>query len=277
MAQIAPADRARLEGKGALLLVREGKVRIFDCTNERVGDSDLALLKNEDSIVALGLSDSDVTDDGVLALRATTKLGAFRAGRTAITDVGVSHILKSNPEITCLWIDGTKVTDAVMDSVMALKDLRDFSVSRTRLSARALGRLAESKSLVHLSMSGTAVDDDVLIKLATLPKLEVVVARQASISDACMAALSRSSSLKNLELAGTNISDAGIRQLSSSGTIEQLGLAGTKVSDDSLNSLATLKSLRILQVTGTQMSRDAIAAFRSRMPQVKVYPMDAGK
>lgn len=108
---------------------------------------------------------------------------------TAVTDVGIKYIKKS-PRLASLALRGTKITND------------------------GLQELAETCSLIALSVTWCRnISDDGLKGIAELPNLRTLLCASTPIGDACTEHLSRSKSLRRISLVKTKVTKAGIDKL----------------------------------------------------------------
>jgi Leucine-rich repeat (LRR) protein len=144
---------------------------------------------------------ADETEDK--AVRAIAKLGG---------SVSRDEKTKAKPVIAVNLI-GTKVTDAGLKDLAALKSLRRLYLGDTPVTNAGLKELAALKSLQSLDLHGTQVTDAGLKELAALK------------------------SLRELDLHGTQVTDAGVKDLTALKSLQLLTVDGTQVTDTGLKEL----------------------------------------
>ena len=125
----------------------------------RANDATLAFVGQLGRLDSLRLTDTAVTDAGLVHLKGLTSLRDLQLGNTQITDAGLAH-LKGLTALRQLLLFNTPVTDAGLDH---LKDL---------------------PSLVLLDIPGTKVTDDGVIELervSSLPRSEITYPSQREL------------------------------------------------------------------------------------------------
>ncbi len=95
-----------------------GNVIEIDLTGKPVGNSDLKQIIRHKRLQKLWLSNTSVTDAGLIELQSMKRLLVLGLARTRITDAGLKHLepIKSLREV---YIFPTKVTDGAVDELKA--------------------------------------------------------------------------------------------------------------------------------------------------------------
>ena len=93
-----------------------GNVIEINLTGQPVGNSDLAQIVLHTRLQRLWLSNTGVTDAGLIELQSMKRLRVLGLARTGITDAGLKHLaaIKSLREV---YIFPTKVTDGAVDEL----------------------------------------------------------------------------------------------------------------------------------------------------------------
>jgi hypothetical protein len=174
------------------------------------GDAGLAAVGGLPATRSLFLTDTSVTDAGLVALRPLTRLELLDLDGTRIAGPGLAHLagmrlarlalahtpvddegLRHLPALAALeWIDlgETLVAGPGLAHLARLPALRTLFLSGPRLRAEGLRHLA-GLPLTFVSLSGSAMTDEIVEHLDRLPDLERVHLCGAPVSDG---ALSRS-------------------------------------------------------------------------------------
>jgi serine/threonine protein kinase/WD40 repeat protein len=181
-------------------------------------------------------------------------------------------------------------TDADMERLTGLRELRSLKLVNCKLTIRGLGKLTGLESLVHLDLSGidlTSFDFDVLRESSNLrtlrllhcnvshdqmldilrlfPELEELEILGSPITDASIATIDQLRRLKTLRISVCPISDRSLSAISRLERIEQLDLSNTSISGEQLQPLASLKSLQTLRLASLNISD----AFLEKLPDWK--------
>jgi Leucine-rich repeat (LRR) protein len=84
------------------------------------------------------------------------------------------YVWRRMPGLTGLDLQGTRITDAGVESLARLAQLTTLSLARTAISDKAVLALARLKRLERLDLSDTQVTPDALDRLRTLlPKCRI--------------------------------------------------------------------------------------------------------
>jgi hypothetical protein len=110
----------------------------------------------------------------------------------------------------CRIVGGTKVTDAGVAKLTALKNLKRLDLSGSPVTPAGLKRIEGLQRLERLSLwNCTALDDTIAPTLAGLPNLSSLDLSYTGVSDAAMKQFSGMARLKDLYLTDTKVtSDA---------------------------------------------------------------------
>ena len=102
---------AAIEKLGGKLVVDEGyDVVIVDLSNTKVTDAGLVHLKGLTKLGILGLNNTKITDAGLVHLKELTSLKKLFLNNTKVTDAGLVH-LKGLTKLEYLNLGSTVVTD----------------------------------------------------------------------------------------------------------------------------------------------------------------------
>ncbi|MBP7948188.1 MAG: protein kinase [Verrucomicrobiales bacterium] len=157
--------------------------------------------------------------------------------------------LRNNPALTELSLEGLPLTDAVLEHIKDLKNLRRLNISAdlaqgSPFTGRGLGELACRAVLTDLVVIGTRFDDAAACGLLAFPNLRTAALSSTAITDACLPTLCMHPGLESLEIDHTAVTDAGVA------------------------ALAAMKPLRWLAVSGIQES--TLTMLRTALPRCKV-------
>ncbi len=145
--------------------------------------ADPALKAAVDQVNAAGALLMPVAADG--------KAWRFTALNVAkdFTDAGLAPLAPVADKIASLDLARTKVTDAGLKAVAAMKNLNELHLENTGISDAGLAHLAGLTSLEYLNLYNTKVTDAGLQKLAGLGKLKALYLWQTGVTKAGVAQL----------------------------------------------------------------------------------------
>ena len=114
-----------------------------DFGDTQVTDAGLVHLKALSELQTLRLAHTRVSDAGLLHLEGLTQLKTLDLFRTKITDAGLAH-LKGLPNLQTLTLSFTKITDAGLEHLKGLTKLQMPWLTDTRVTEAGIDQLKES-------------------------------------------------------------------------------------------------------------------------------------
>jgi hypothetical protein len=160
---------------------------------------------------------------------------------TQATDSSLLHVASlSRLEHLYMW-DASLVTDAGVEHLSGLHNLKSLHISNSRISDGALRIFGQFDNLEELSLQGNHFSDNGLAYLAGLHKLRSLWANSGT----------------------TNFSDRGLDHLAQLSQLETLAIQGDSLTDDGLEKLVTLKSLKWVMVSSNTVSEEGVARLRA--------------
>lgn len=183
-------------------------------------------------------------------------------------------------------LSGEKFTDNCIDDLLRIKKLRSLSLLKTSISANGLRRLAESKTILHLTLSGfgndkiqllerlpgkrrfrkavTKITDDWIASLGSLSNLRTLhILNAPEVTDAGLQALEKFSHLEELELLETGLTDQSLQTISRLQELKRLYLRDHPISDEGIVHLQALSHLEYLDIRSTKITEAGIEALGS--------------
>ena len=178
------------------------RIERLNLRGTKVTDNTLALLAGKDSIVALDIGYAEVTDSGLQQLTRLRGLRELAFGGNKMTEVGL-QVLRSLPMLTRLDIAGKQrtdsglwsvtITDAGLDPVATLADLRELNLSGHLVTSRGIEKLRGLKKLERLNLYGARrVGDDAAPHLAAMTALRWVDLKDTGVTGEGIASLRKS-------------------------------------------------------------------------------------
>jgi hypothetical protein len=121
-------------------------------------DNELAHVRRLARLRVLSLTDSNVTDAGLVKLNELTILSRLDLWNTQVTDAGLVH-LKRLTNLSTLVLDGTQVSDAGLVQLKGLINLSVLRLRGTQVTDGGLTHLKGLTKLTHLHLENTRVTD----------------------------------------------------------------------------------------------------------------------
>ncbi len=137
--------------------------------------------------------------------------------------------------VSHVYIWGTSVTDAKLEHVQDLTQLKKLSLEYTQ--ATGLEYVKDLTQLKELGLGGTQVTDMALEHLKGLTQLESLKLYRTKITDAELQYLEGLTQLQELDLTGTGITDAGLPHLEGLTRLKWLHIDRTNVTDEGVKKL----------------------------------------
>ena len=141
---------------------------------------------------------------------------------------------------------GSEVTDAGLEHLQALRQLKDLNLGATRTS---------DAGLEHLK---------------ALMQLQVLNLNYTRVSDSGLESLKRLTQLKELRLDDTRVTDAGLKHLEGMSQLMVLWLDGSQVTDAGLEHLGGLSQLKDLGLRGTKVTREGVERLQHVLPKCEI-------
>lgn len=158
--------------------------------------------KAADPAVEAAMQKVNATGASLMPVAADSKTYRFTALNVAkeFADSGLDALAPIADKVASLDLARTKVTDAGLAKVAAMKNLQELHLENTGIGDAGLDHLKGLASLEYLNLYGTKVTDAGIAKLAGLSKLKALYLWQSGVTKAGVAAL-------KAKLPGTHINN----------------------------------------------------------------------
>jgi len=166
---------------------------------------------------------------------------------------------------------GPKVTDATLEAVGRLTDVKWLNLRQTEVTKGGLEHLKELTNLQSLSIENTRVTDAGMEHMKGLTKLRSLSLRNTGITDAGLEHLTGLTNLVTLSLKDTQITDAGLEHLKGLTKLERLLLLSTDITDAGLEHLKGLTNLRSIKLLlRTQVTDEGVKKLKQALPYCRI-------
>lgn len=162
------------------------------------------------------------------------------SGCASISDDGAKKICTLLPQLELLSLESTRVTDACLDNVARLANLRTLVLQNRPITDSGLAKLQPLSELRRLVLVSSKITDAGLAYLRAFPHLEDLKIWNTAISDAGLDHLQGLAYLTDLDVSETRVTDAGLAKLAGLRNLTRLGLRKLDVSDNMLRQLQNL-------------------------------------
>lgn len=155
-------------------------------------------------------------------------------------------------------------SDAAMESLVHLRQVRRLSLIGTQVSDAGLEHLSDVPQLEELSISGTQATDAGLIYLTGLTQLQELSLMDTPVTDTVLENLTGLTQLRKLSFVGGEVTDIGLGHVSKLTTLRRLWVTGAQVTRAGLEHLKALTRLEQLSLTDVPVSDiDALIIHRA--------------
>jgi hypothetical protein len=158
----------------------------------------------------LHLSDTPITDSGLLPLRDLENVNSLILSKTGISDAGLVH-LQALANLEELAIDHTRVTEDGLGQLSSCPKLWFLGIDHTQATEGGVAHLKNCRTLRWITLRDAA--DETVARLADFTELERLYLDGAEITDASVPTLSGMTQLESIILVDDNLSEAGFESL----------------------------------------------------------------
>jgi Leucine-rich repeat (LRR) protein len=279
MGATAPDEWIRAAG-GSVTRDNAGRIVAVDLHASWVGDTDIADLAKLPALTKLDLSETRLTDRGLLDLKTATNLTELNLYYAElVSDQGIA-VVKNLPHLKRLNLRGTKMTDSTLQLLNRLTSLESLDIAFAQGTDSGIGQLA-LPNLKELALGGNKLTDAGLQCLRQMPALTSLDLSgeqrtdsglwSVSLTESGLDAIATLKNLRYLRLNGEGVSARGLEKLKALSRLERLDLqACPRVNDDVIPVLAALPALRMVDVTASKVTEKSIAELRKSRPQLQV-------
>jgi hypothetical protein len=138
-------------------------------------------------------------------------------------------------------LQGHAATDDLVAGIVALGDMQELNLGKTKITNDSLRHIAKLKDLKALDIGFNKITNDGLVHLGPLEELVHLDLDVTEITDQGLSALQKLPKLNRLQLFHTHITDAGAETLSRFPALSELDVADTLITNDGVAHLAKLK------------------------------------
>ena len=147
----------------------------------------------------------------------------------------------------------TWATDADVERLLEIKELKRLNLSFTYVSDRGIERLRELPDLEELNLdTAEFITDAAMNYLRGNRRLRKLVLRGTDVTDISLPYIAQLTALRSLDLSHTMLGDIGIESLPALAELEELKLGGDRISGINFNFLKLLPKLKKLSFNGIQ-------------------------
>ncbi len=238
------------------------------------GDDALVHLRDLPGITELYLDNPRVTDAGLANVRELVQLKTLVLSGFHDTtlprgfDFRVLATIGGNPRLVA-----ARITNAGLENLAALTELRELRLSGTNISSAGLRHLGGLTKLETLWLNSTAITDAGLAHLANCKQLKWLDLADTAVTDAGLVELRPFAQLRELNLLNAQVGDRGVAHLRALLQLGCLVLDGTALTDRGLETLCDMPQLDWLVLGRTRVT-DAGLLHLAKLPKLKVLHLE---
>lgn len=237
-------------------------------------DNKRALAKASKRWKSLDLIDTSVDDEGLIEIaNRAPALEEISISSEIISDRGVEQLASLSRLVSLLLHHAPNVTDACMEAVGKMTQLRELYLEDTQLTDAGIRELLELENLKVLDLTGTRISDAGVSLLANLEAVDVLSLDSTNISGQGLNDLPDTEGMM-LSMNHCPITDDSLkRYLQSHRKSRALSLGGSEITDDSINLIGAFQKLEFLDLNNTTVTNESIATI-SRLPELSELSLD---
>ncbi|MCP4640250.1 MAG: M48 family metalloprotease [bacterium] len=233
---------------GAVTIPADHEVRLDVGVTSAGG---LAALKQlpPDALHMLALQNPETADRDLRHIEHLTGLRVLYLSWTKVTDAGLDSV-KALRDLEKLTLPGWITTRGVA-RLSSLSRLKSLHFSETQVTSDFLAMVAQNPALEELGLWKGHIESAALSHLENLPRLRWLLLAFSDATDRDLQAIARISTLTSLDLRGCVVTDQGVAGLTSLTHLEELCLNNTPVTNACMPHLTRFKGLRFLNLFQT--------------------------
>ncbi len=178
----------------------------------------------------------------------------------------VVEAINGLPEIRSVSLIKTQVTDAGLKHLKALTQLQELYIDEAPITGVGLESLDRLTHLTWLWLDRVPIADEGLKYLGGLTNLASLCLSGTQVRGVGLEHLSGLTQLRTLDLSNTPVNDTGLAQIEALTSLRQIRLENTQITDAGLAHLAALRQLEVLSLRGTKVTWEGLKKLKAALP-----------
>ena len=247
---------------GQIHTSREGRITSICFRRVKIADADLACLSDLKDVVALEVSNTEVTDAIFDSIVDMCDLEYLCLEATRVTNTGVMR-LKTLNRLKEIDLRETSISGVGLKPLTHIKSISTLNLYETKIDDDDIGVVADFTNTEYLNLSKCNISDKYITRLSTLPKLGRLELNDTRITDKALSEFKKFPELNDLWLNSTRITDKGVEDLLAVKQLGRVDVGNTRLSKDGIRRLVQMPTMRGLLADGMGVSEnDAIEMMR---------------
>jgi hypothetical protein len=266
---VVDGSRTSLHRSHINLILQLPRLRSLSVYGEQFGDRELAKIASLDSIAYLWLSETSVSQDGLIALERMEALTSLALRRGTFDDASIRRIADGS-KLRRLYLDEVPITDVAVADIARIPSLEELHIIDIDVTDDGARDLAKLYQLSILSLDGTRITGSSLKYLRGMKHLRELSLQGMPLSAQDVEEIAELP-IERLELMETSLNDQGLFAVSKIRSINWLCISDTAVTDTGLSHLAGLEHLDTLLITGLDVTDRTVSRLKSQSSVRALY------
>ncbi|MBD3675093.1 MAG: hypothetical protein HUJ26_16370 [Planctomycetaceae bacterium] len=223
---------------------------------------------------SLSLWHTQVNDNGIAEIvKRAPNLTEVSIDSEVISDRGIEQLASLSRLVSLLLHHAPNVTNASMEAVGKMTQLRELYLEDTQLTDTGVRELLGFQNLRVLVLTGTRISDTGVSLLANLETIDVLCLDSTNITGQGLSDLPDTQGMM-LSMKHCPITDDSLkRYLQSHRKTRALSLGGSEITDDPIKLIGALQKLEFLDLNNTAVTNESIATI-SQLPELSELSLD---
>ncbi|WP_020474962.1 leucine-rich repeat domain-containing protein [Zavarzinella formosa] len=215
--------------------------------DDGITDADMLAISKLPNLIALVLSNTKVTDEGIWKLSGSKSLKYIDCYSMSLTDTTLKHLAQ------CRTLEGIALktgefTDEGVKELTNLPNLRYLNLKDSKLTSASLETIAGIKTITHLNLCGNHALGKDLSPLAGMPNLTLLNVAATEAASPAVKSLQGHKTLADLTLSGPGVTDEVFKLGQAFPSLSVLSINASKITDAGLSEAKNIPNLTRLEM-----------------------------
>ncbi len=164
-------------------------------------------------LTSLALRNTLLGDQGIAQFQTLKKLKIIDLRVSPMVTDAAMQVLADLPDLRAVRVNSCNVSDQGLEVLANYENLQRLTLRDVPAKGAALAKLPNPDKLVSLNMAQSGIGDGEVAHLAGMTNLENLNLSETTLTDACVEGLAKLNSLKQLVLTQTGVTAEGAKRL----------------------------------------------------------------